>query len=118
LRDDILRGDYRVLYLAWLKTLEMEDVLGSVTEPPVPSGLGKLTPALRRFVEFFEIDETLIQCGQAKPYYEATRLLRQVKELAIYQRREAEFEARLAEIVVRYQRRWALMDRFRRALLI
>ena len=61
LRDDILRGDYRSLYLAWLKTLEMEDLLDSVAEPPVPAGLNKLSPALRAFVDFFEVDELLIQ---------------------------------------------------------
>ena len=61
LRDDILRGDYRALYLAWLKVLEVDDLLGSVIEPPVPLGLRQLSPALRTFVEFFEIDESLIQ---------------------------------------------------------
>jgi hypothetical protein len=61
LRDDILYGDCRALYLAWLKTLEFEELLDSVPEPPVPSGLSKLTPALRSFVEFFEIDEVLVQ---------------------------------------------------------
>ena len=61
LRDDILRGDYRALYLAWLKVLEVEDVLESVLEPPVPPRLGVLSPALHRFVEFFEIDRALIQ---------------------------------------------------------
>lgn len=45
LRDDILRGDYRALYLAWLKTLQWEDLLDSVPEPPVPPGLNELTPA-------------------------------------------------------------------------
>lgn len=61
LRDDILHGDYRALYLAWLKTLEMEDLSDSVPEPPVPPGLTKLTPALHSLVEFFEIDELLVQ---------------------------------------------------------
>ena len=61
LRDDILRGDYRALYQAWLKTLEVEDILHSVVEPPVPTGLRELTPALLRFVELFEIDELLVK---------------------------------------------------------
>jgi hypothetical protein len=61
LRDDILQGDYRALYLAWLKVLEVEDLLDSVLEPPVPQGLKALSPALRNMAEFFEIDETLIQ---------------------------------------------------------
>jgi hypothetical protein len=61
LRDDILWGDHRALYLAWLKTLQVEDILDSVSEPPVPPALGALTPALRSFVGFFEIDEILVQ---------------------------------------------------------
>jgi len=61
LRDDILRGDYRALYLAWLKVLEVDDLLESVPEPPVPPHLDVLSPALRTFAEFFEIDDMLIQ---------------------------------------------------------
>jgi hypothetical protein len=238
LRDDILWGDYRALYLAWLKTLEMDYVLDSVAEPPVPPGLQDLTPALQRFVVFFEIDkvliqvaaeasgerdrasddwmrrvipglsreecdtflirlvqgeahlglalkkrlrglsgavrnthmaqeprrsvgqllseaerrrkrerkrraeaaerrrierlaalskreaqvwekvEALIQRSQAKPYDEATQLLSQLKELAVYQGREADFEAQMAEICQRYKRRPALMGRFHRAKLM
>jgi hypothetical protein len=72
LRDDILRGDYRTLYLAWLKALEVEDLLHSVPEPPVPPGLKALSPALHTMVEFFEVDEILIQVaaevsGERKP---------------------------------------------------
>jgi hypothetical protein len=63
LRDDILRGDYRALYLAWLKTLEVEDLLESVSEPPVPPGLQSLSPALHTLVEFFEIDDMLVRAA-------------------------------------------------------
>jgi hypothetical protein len=61
LRDDLIRGDYRALYLAWLKVLHVEDLLASVLEPPVPPGLKPLSAALRTFVDFFGIDETLVQ---------------------------------------------------------
>ena len=61
LRDDIVRGDYRMLYLAWLKVLEVEDLLDSVLEPPVPPGLKALSPPLHTLVDFFGIDETLVQ---------------------------------------------------------
>ncbi len=61
LRDDILHGDYRTLYLAWLKVLEVDDLLESVSEPPVPAGLKHLSPALDTFTEFFGIDEMLIK---------------------------------------------------------
>lgn len=61
LRDDILQGDYRMLYLAWLRVMEFEDLLDLVQEPPVPPGLKELSPALHTFINFFEIDEMLVQ---------------------------------------------------------
>ena len=235
LREAILHGDYRLLYLAWLMGLALEyDVDEGALEPPVPPGLNRLTPSLQNFVELFGVDEdlievaaegsgeaavvsedelrraiaalpseekdafllrlaqgepllslafkrrldvwhdasqgdrarrtvgqllaaaealvererqgqaakaearriaemealaqreaqtweeieALIQRSQAKPYDQATRLLVQLKELAAYQGREADFEARLGEVVARYQRRRALLERFRRAGLI
>jgi hypothetical protein len=61
LRGNIVRDDYRMLYLAWLKVLMVEDLLDSVREPPVPPGLKALTPALHLFADFLGVDETLIQ---------------------------------------------------------
>ena len=61
LRDDILQGDYRMLYLAWLRAMEVEDLLDSIQEPPVPAGLKELSPALRTFIDCFEIDELMVQ---------------------------------------------------------
>lgn len=67
LRDDLLQGDYRVLYLAWLKARELdsgyyqedednpENYLND-SEPCLPAGLKQLTPALQAFIDFFEID--------------------------------------------------------------
>jgi len=61
LRDDILRRDYRVLYLGWLSALHDEYAYEAEwLEPPVPAGLQKLTPALESFVELFEVDENLV----------------------------------------------------------
>ncbi|MBE7554283.1 MAG: hypothetical protein HS126_24750 [Anaerolineales bacterium] len=61
LRDDILRGDYRLLYLAWLKAITLEEeMLETVKEPPVPPGLRQLSPGLRAFIELFELDEHLV----------------------------------------------------------
>jgi len=62
LRDAILRRDYRVLYLAWLKGITLEYRENDDTfEPLVPPGLQMRTPALERFVELFDIDEDLIR---------------------------------------------------------
>ena len=60
LRDDLLRQDYRLLYLAWLKAVAMGEVDESETEPPVPPGLRSLSSALKNFVELVEIDSNLI----------------------------------------------------------
>ncbi|MBL7063197.1 MAG: hypothetical protein ISS49_03170 [Anaerolineae bacterium] len=62
LRDAILRRDYRLLYLAWLKGVTLayeadEDAL----EPPAPPGLGNLTAALDSFVRLFDVDTDLLQ---------------------------------------------------------
>ena len=67
LRNDISEGDYRALYLAWLMaaTLGDPDKDDDEPEPPVPAGLQHLTPALWRFVEFFDIDPYLVQSAAA-----------------------------------------------------
>jgi hypothetical protein len=81
LRADILDGDYRLLYLAWLNAMmvygvpdddEYEeddpDLPAYDREPPVPPGLKKLSPALQSFVHIFEIDPFLVQAAaEASP---------------------------------------------------
>lgn len=63
LRDDLLAGDLRLLYLAWLRLCpnlieygEDEDPI----EPPIPPNLGKLTSPLEAFVELVELDDDLV----------------------------------------------------------
>jgi hypothetical protein len=61
LREQLLQGDTRVLYLAWLKVMSMdEEEWEDEPEPPIPAGLKKLTASLQAFAEFFEIDPHLI----------------------------------------------------------
>jgi vacuolar-type H+-ATPase subunit H len=63
LREEILRGDLRLLYLAWLSSGFAEDPEGEpedLIEPPVPANLQKLSPALQAFAELFQIDADLI----------------------------------------------------------
>jgi len=66
LRQDILNGDFRAPYLAWLKVASMaaewEDS-GDLTEPPVPPNLGERSRALETFCEFFRLDEDLVQAA-------------------------------------------------------
>ena len=82
LRADLLEGDCRVLYLAWLKAMtfcgelyEGEgheddglDIAACDHEPPVPPGLAKLSPSLQNFVQIFELDPFLVQvAAEASP---------------------------------------------------
>ncbi len=65
LREQLLQGDMRMLYLAWLKVISMDDseIQEAETEPPVPAGLKKLNASLQAFAEFFEIDAHLISAA-------------------------------------------------------
>ncbi|MBM4465940.1 MAG: hypothetical protein FJ014_10385 [Chloroflexi bacterium] len=68
LRDDLLEGDYRALYLAWLRAAELQDTDDAELEPPVPPGLSELSPPLTSFVELFDLDEYLLQAAtEASP---------------------------------------------------
>jgi hypothetical protein len=92
LRDDILRGDLRALYLAWLASAtrwagadresdvwddaeERDEVDGDdLIEPPVPPGLGQLSAPLRAFTEFFDVNQDLVEAAAlASPSLKATK---------------------------------------------
>ncbi len=60
LRADILHGDYRSLYLAWLFCAEMEEMEYDELEPPVPPNLIDLNAPLNSFADFMRIDTDLI----------------------------------------------------------
>ncbi|WP_293332708.1 hypothetical protein [Microcoleus sp. CAWBG58] len=82
LRQEILQGDYRLLYLAWLKAItylegldddedeedyeeeeEEDDDAKERLEPPVPPNFGKLSPSLQAFIDIFELDEHLLKAA-------------------------------------------------------
>lgn len=66
LRSAILQGDYRSLYLAWLHAVSLNhewEFDEELLEPPLPPGLDKLDAALSNLVDFFGIDEHLIQAA-------------------------------------------------------
>jgi len=119
LRSDLLEGDYRLLYLAWLKAA-MEDSPGyydedfgedeydedddssrstGELEPPVPPGLKNLSPALQNFVQVFEIDPFLVEAAaEASPDPKAAPEVDYRELVARLPRPECdEFLARLAQ---------------------
>ncbi len=69
LRQAILQGDYRVLYLAWLQAAAVSAYLEEdAQEPPIPPNLQELNTALKSFVDWLEIDPDLIAAAaQASP---------------------------------------------------
>jgi hypothetical protein len=60
LREDILGGDYRSLYLAWLYCVQMHEMDNEEPQPPVPPNLADLNATLKSFVDFMRIDTDLI----------------------------------------------------------
>lgn len=72
LRNDILQGDHRSLYLAWLKAMSVSgdepprgrrSTASRLLDPPVPPGLKQLSPALERFLEQFDVPRCLVEAA-------------------------------------------------------
>jgi hypothetical protein len=61
LRDDILDGDLRALYLIWLIAVEHGEVPDDAIEP-LP-GIGPLKPSHEAFAQFFYIDDDLMNAA-------------------------------------------------------
>ncbi|WP_028102825.1 hypothetical protein [Pseudoduganella violaceinigra] len=72
LRDELLRGDQRPLYLGWLARLCSCELDDDALEPPVPPGLDDLTPAQLALAEFLLLDPDLLAVAQAASPVPAT----------------------------------------------
>ncbi len=113
LRADLLEGDYRLLYLAWLKAMTIygnpyadegfedddPDIAAYDREPPVPPGLKRLSPPLQNFVQVFEIDPFLVQAAaEASPDLKGSLSVDYRELISRLPRAECnDFLARLAE---------------------
>ena len=63
LREDLAGADLRALYLSWLSRLAAGFLEDAEIEPPVPPGLGSLSPALKTLTRFLRVDDDLIAVG-------------------------------------------------------
>ncbi len=61
LREELLNGDFRALYLGWLSGIYGDDVEDDEPEPLVPAGLRTLTAAQSRFIDFLRIEGDLLE---------------------------------------------------------
>ena len=59
-REELLRGDLRSLYIGWLRAVTTEETDPDDLEPFVPQGLDKLTAAQQALAEFLEVDIDLL----------------------------------------------------------
>ncbi len=67
IRDEILRGDFRSLYLGWLVAVAAGEFEDEVREPSPPPGLATLSAAQHALMEFLELgDDWLIAASQGR----------------------------------------------------
>jgi hypothetical protein len=106
LREDLLQGDYRLLYLAWLNAMtyeatgfEDEESEEYDLEPPVPPGLQKPSPALQHFIQVFDMDPFMVQAAaENSPNPQTSQSINYRELVSRLSRSEAdEFLIRLAE---------------------
>ncbi|KAF0219201.1 MAG: hypothetical protein FD174_2287 [Geobacteraceae bacterium] len=68
LREELLRGDLRSLYVGWLAAVSMGEVDEDELEPPIPDGLAPFTAAQQALAEFLEVDVDLLAgAGMDRP---------------------------------------------------
>ncbi len=105
LRDDIISGDYRCLYLIWLK-MNTDDVVnewGNIdsesVEPPIPANLNSLNGALLDFIEIFEIDVDAVKAASMNSLANLTESNEDYSEfiLSLSDDKKNEFLKRLLE---------------------
>ena len=57
---ELATGDLRLLYLAWLLSVESGELADDDVEPPIPPGMAALNAPLRSLADFLRLDEDLI----------------------------------------------------------
>ena len=71
IREELMRGDFRALFLGWLADFRPEEWRdprdNAVLVPPIPAGLDCLTPALQTLIEHLPVDQDAltVAAGQA-----------------------------------------------------
>lgn len=59
-RDELMHGDFRSLYIGWLAATTVDMANKDNKEPPFVSSHGKLTEAQRALAKFLELDKNLL----------------------------------------------------------
>ncbi len=64
-RSELAAGDLRLLYIAWLLSVQAEEVGDEESEPPLPPGMRTLSAPLHAVAGFLRIDEDLLAAAAA-----------------------------------------------------
>jgi hypothetical protein len=75
LRDELMKGDFRPLYLAWLLGAQEDESKLRLAAPDAPPGLAKLSGPQREFADLFHVSRDLLReaAGRSPKTPEAVR---------------------------------------------
>jgi len=65
IREELIRGDLRALYLGWLAAAQSEPMEEDTIEPPLPPGLGRLSESLKALAGFLYVEQELLAVAAA-----------------------------------------------------
>ena len=113
LREQIMQGDYRALYLAWLREAasyrgdsranddededDRDDTAWDGPEPPVPPGLNQLDAALQALAHFLDLDKSLIRVA-AQASGQLSAVDNAQLKAALHQLNRTECEKRISRV--------------------
>ena len=108
LRGDLLRRDFRCLYLGWLFSVQNGEFSDEVLEPPVSAGLRELSAPYNSLIEFLGIDEDLVEVAASAS--EPLKAGPSRKELAAWIRGlpEKEKDGLLVDALTEMDERWRI----------
>ena len=108
LRADLLRGDFRALYLGWLFCVQHGEFSDEVLEPLVPAGLRELSAPYDSLIEFLDIDDDLVEVAATAS--EPLKAAPSRKELATWIRglTEKEKDCLLVSALTETEERWRI----------
>jgi hypothetical protein len=114
-REELLRGDIRSLYIGWLPAVAREIMDDDAIEPLSVNGLGSLTAAQKALAEFLEVDQNLLMgAGIGSPERQDESTSQEEMDKWFYGLPQDEVTAVLKKLLAGkvQQAEWTLKNRF------
>ena len=106
-RAELATGDLRLLYLAWLLSVESGELADDDAEPPIPPGMAALNAPLRSLADFLRLDEDLIAVAERErlaAIERARKRARRERDAALAR------DKRLEELALHDEQAWGQVD--------